>query len=155
MRLLLNMLHVIVQRFTIIARFISFNLPCCATSMYTMYKHLCFDHGCCCTNTSTSSAVFVESPSTSRNPTKIYGRASITHSSPTKASTTKKTLVGQAMDWKARVYNIYPLWIARAFVRSNARSYEHRTFSRTITWSLVRSYRIILQHSLSLYNSRI
>ena len=48
MRLLLNMLHVIVQRFTIIfiARFISFNLPCCATSMYTMYKHLCFDHGC-------------------------------------------------------------------------------------------------------------
>ena len=28
MRLLLNMLHVIVQRFTIIARFISFNLPC-------------------------------------------------------------------------------------------------------------------------------
>ena len=43
MRLLLNMLHVIVQRLTIIARFISFNLPCCATSMYTMYKHLCFD----------------------------------------------------------------------------------------------------------------
>ena len=28
MRLFLNMLHVIVQRFTIIARFISFNLPC-------------------------------------------------------------------------------------------------------------------------------
>ena len=35
MRLLLNMLNIIVQRFTIIARFISFNLPCCATSMYT------------------------------------------------------------------------------------------------------------------------
>ena len=34
-----NMLHVIVQRFTIIARFISFNLPCCATSMYTMYTY--------------------------------------------------------------------------------------------------------------------
>lgn len=41
MRLLLNLSHVILQGFTIIARLISFNLPCFVTSTYTPYKHLC------------------------------------------------------------------------------------------------------------------
>lgn len=42
LRLLLNVSHVILERFTIIARFISFNLQWFAISIYTLYKHLCF-----------------------------------------------------------------------------------------------------------------
>ena len=45
--------------------------------------------------------------------------------------------------------------IERKIVRAPHVQSQWRTFSRTITWSLARSYRIILQHSLSLYNSRI
>ena len=125
MRLLLNMLHVIVQRFMIIARFISFNLPCCATSMYTMYKHLCFDHGCCCTQ--------------------------YFHFLLGLLFTLRDFSFGCLFGWhflsteKSRKRSIYIclLWIARAFIRSNARSYERRTSNRNGARSVVRS----LDHS--------
>lgn len=43
MRLLLNVFHLILQHFTVIAQFINFYLPCFATNIYALYKYLCFD----------------------------------------------------------------------------------------------------------------
>ena len=61
--------------------------------------------GCCCwTNTSSSGAAFAESPlTTTRSPTKTYGRAGVTYSSTTEVWETKKTLVGAALDWATHV----------------------------------------------------
>lgn len=128
-RLLFNVSRVILQRLSIFTRFISFNLQC-----FTIVHIPCINisrttigNKCCCTNTSSPSGGFLYTPYTG-----IY----------------------------FHLYRyIYPFWLARTFVpwiagAPNVKSYR-QTFNCPFTWSLTRSYRFILQHSLSLYNNRI
>ena len=130
MRLLLNVSHVILQRFTIIARFISFNLPCFATTIYTLYKHISvcsLGLGCCLVH------FLGRHLRIQLCQLKSVGNVRYIYPGTRTSIRTIKSMIARAPHVKLHC----------------------RTFNRPITWSLARSYRIILQHSLSLYNSHI
>ena len=155
MRLLLNMLHVIVQRFTIIARFISFHIESFRPISYKCYLTeedflllLCESYQI---NVINFYMFYFEKKKLRMFNWELFiffNKVFLTRKSAELCANILKSINNY-------IKIIFVRTIERKIVRAPHVQSQWRTFSRTITWSLARSYRIILQHSLSLYNSRI